>query len=87
VPDNVNGLRPQQVDPALSTTNVTVPPSKRARWNVLPEISGPVVSVIVPRSPDVHRKAGTAGWSEATVHEIKNVGATSSHTIRIELKC
>ena len=35
----------------------------------------------------VHRKAGTAGWSEATVHEIKNVGATSSHTIRIELKC
>jgi hypothetical protein len=35
----------------------------------------------------VHRTAGTAGWSEATVHEIKNVGATSSHTIRIELKC
>ena len=35
----------------------------------------------------VHRTAGTAGWSEATVHEIENVGATSSHTIRIELKC
>ena len=35
----------------------------------------------------VHRTAGTAGWSEATVHAIKNVGATSSHTIRIELKC
>ena len=35
----------------------------------------------------VHRTAGTAGWSEATVHEIKNVGATSSHNIRIELKC
>src|SRR5262245_54580009 len=35
----------------------------------------------------VHRTAGTAGWSEAIVHEIKNVGATSSHTIRIELKC
>jgi hypothetical protein len=35
----------------------------------------------------VHRIAGTAGWSEATVHEIKNVGATSSHNIRIELKC
>jgi hypothetical protein len=35
----------------------------------------------------VHRKAGTAGWSEAIVHEIKNVGATPSHTIRIELKC
>ena len=35
----------------------------------------------------VHRTAGTAGWSEATVHEINNVGATSSHTSRIELKC
>jgi len=35
----------------------------------------------------VHRTAGTAGWSEAIVHEIKNVGATPSHTIRIELKC
>jgi hypothetical protein len=35
----------------------------------------------------VHRKAGTAAWSEAVVHEIKNVGATPSHTIRIELKC
>jgi len=39
------------------------------------------------KSSLVHRTAGTAGWSEATVHEIKNVGATSSHTIRIELKC
>ena len=35
----------------------------------------------------VHRTAGTAGWSEGIVHEIKNVGATPSHTIRIELKC
>jgi quercetin dioxygenase-like cupin family protein len=35
----------------------------------------------------VHRAAGTAAWSEAIVHEIKNVGATSSHTIRVELKC
>jgi hypothetical protein len=32
----------------------------------------------------VHR---TAGWSEATVHEVRNVGSTSSHNIRIELKC
>ena len=39
------------------------------------------------KSSLVHRTAGTAGWSEATVHEIKNVGVTSSHTIRIELKC
>jgi hypothetical protein len=35
----------------------------------------------------VHRSAGTAGWSEATVHEVRNVGSTSSHNIRIELKC
>ena len=32
------------------------------------------------------RKAGTAGWSEATVHSVKNIGATPSHAIRIELK-
>jgi hypothetical protein len=35
----------------------------------------------------VHRTAGTAGWSEATLHEVRNVGSTSSHNIRIELKC
>ena len=35
----------------------------------------------------VHRTAGTVGWSEAALHEIKNVGTTSSHNIRIELKC
>jgi len=35
----------------------------------------------------VHRTSGTAGWSEATVHEVTNVGTTSSHNIRIELKC
>jgi len=32
------------------------------------------------------RKAGTAGWSEATVHTVKNIGTTPSHAIRIELK-
>jgi hypothetical protein len=32
------------------------------------------------------RKAGTAAWSEATVHTVKNVGTTPSHAIRIELK-
>jgi len=35
----------------------------------------------------VHRTAGTAGWSEATLHEVRNIGRTSSHNIRIELKC
>ncbi len=33
-----------------------------------------------------NRKAGTATWSEATVHTVKNIGTTPSHAIRIELK-
>ena len=33
-----------------------------------------------------NRKAGTAGWSEPTVHTVKNIGSTPSHAIRIELK-
>jgi len=32
------------------------------------------------------RKLGTVYWSEAGVHETRNVGKTDSHTIRIELK-
>ena len=32
------------------------------------------------------RKAGTAAWSEAIVHSLKNVGTTPSHAIRIEFK-
>ena len=32
------------------------------------------------------RKFGDATWSEAVVHEVKNVGTTPSHAIRIELK-
>ena len=32
------------------------------------------------------RKFGTANWSEAVVHTVKNVGKTPSHAIRIELK-
>ena len=32
------------------------------------------------------RKFGTVGWSEAVVHEVKNVSSTPSHSIRIELK-
>jgi hypothetical protein len=34
----------------------------------------------------LERKAGTAGWSEAVVHTVKNVGSGPSHAIRIELK-
>lgn len=33
-----------------------------------------------------NRKAGTASWSEDTVHTVKNIGSTPSHAIRIELK-
>jgi hypothetical protein len=30
--------------------------------------------------------AATASWVEATVHTVKNIGSTPSHSIRIELK-
>jgi hypothetical protein len=32
------------------------------------------------------RKLGTVYWSDASLHQVRNVGATMSHTIRIELK-
>ena len=32
------------------------------------------------------RKLGTVYWSEASLHQLRNVGKTQSHTIRIELK-
>ena len=32
------------------------------------------------------RKLGTVYWSEASLHQLRNVGTTHSHTIRIELK-
>jgi hypothetical protein len=32
------------------------------------------------------RKAATASWSETVVHQVKNVGTTPSHAVRIELK-
>jgi len=32
------------------------------------------------------RKSGTTYWSDASLHQVRNVGRTESHTIRIELK-
>ena len=32
------------------------------------------------------RKLGTVYWSESSLHVLRNVGDTTSHTIRIELK-
>ena len=32
------------------------------------------------------RKVGTTYWSDASLHQVRNVGKTQSHTIRIELK-
>jgi hypothetical protein len=32
------------------------------------------------------RKLGTVYWSESSLHVLRNVGKTTSHTIRIELK-
>jgi hypothetical protein len=33
-----------------------------------------------------HNTQGTATWNEALVHDVKNVGPTTSHVIRIDLK-
>jgi hypothetical protein len=33
-----------------------------------------------------HRSFGTVTWGGAIVHEIRNIGKTESHSIRIELK-
>ena len=32
------------------------------------------------------RTVGTTYWSDASLHQVRNVGGTTSHTIRIELK-
>jgi hypothetical protein len=32
------------------------------------------------------RTLGTVYWSEASLHQVRNIGKTPSHTIRIELK-
>ena len=32
------------------------------------------------------RKVGTTYWSDASLHQVRNVGTTQSYTIRIELK-
>jgi len=33
-----------------------------------------------------HNTKGAATWNEALVHDVKNVGTTASHVIRIDLK-
>jgi beta-alanine degradation protein BauB len=33
-----------------------------------------------------HRKAGTARWSEALIHQVENIGKTEGHAFSIELK-
>jgi hypothetical protein len=43
-----------------------------------------VASVMAGRANE--RKLGTVYWSEASLHQVRNVGTTMSHTIRIELK-
>jgi predicted metal-dependent enzyme (double-stranded beta helix superfamily) len=37
-------------------------------------------------TPSQQREPGTVYWSEGSVHQVRNVGTTYSHTIRIELK-
>ena len=38
------------------------------------------------KSSKVRRQFGTAIWSEAIVHEVKNIGKVDGHALRIELK-
>lgn len=38
------------------------------------------------KTTKVRREFGTAIWSGAVVHEVKNIGKTSGHALRIELK-
>src|ERR671916_837906 len=47
-----------------------------------------VESRILPDGPWVRseRKHGTVYWSESSLHILRNVGNTTSHTIRVELK-
>lgn len=47
-----------------------------------------VESRILPDGPWVRsdRKHGTVYWSESSLHVLRNVGKTTSHTIRVELK-
>ncbi len=47
-----------------------------------------VESRILPNGQWVRsdRKHGTVYWSESSLHILRNVGTTTSHTIRIELK-
>lgn len=47
-----------------------------------------IESRALPDGPWVRseRKVGTTYWSEASLHQVRNVGKTPSHTIRIELK-
>jgi hypothetical protein len=47
-----------------------------------------VESRILPSGPWVRsdRKHGTVYWSESSLHILRNVGKTTSHTIRVELK-
>lgn len=33
-----------------------------------------------------HRRQGEVNWTEETIHDVRNVGSTDSHAIRIELK-
>ena len=45
-------------------------------------------SRILPDGPWIRneRKVGVTYWSDASLHQVRNVGKTESHTIRIELK-
>ena len=52
----------------------------------LSDVDVEIASIPDGRNARVHRTAGTAGWGEPTVHDVRNVGSTASHNIRAKLK-
>jgi hypothetical protein len=67
---------------------VTEPPHRHLRGVSVCMTEYTIESKALPNGDWVRseRKLGTVYWSEASLHQLRNVGKTTSHTIRIELK-
>jgi hypothetical protein len=67
---------------------VTEPPHRHLRGVSVCMTEYTIESKALPNGEWVRsdRKLGTVYWSEASLHQLRNVGKTTSHTIRIELK-
>ncbi len=73
--------------------SVTIKPGQKAPMhshpaNVSYVISGAMLRITTPDGKSVEKepKAGAATWSEATTHEVENIGTTELKQVQIELK-